>query len=130
MKKIIVTCALISATSVMSFAQASKTVNANNTPASHQAGPTAEQIAERQTLTLEKQLNLNPEQRKTIYAAELDVARQRMQMRAAGVEMGEGQAMQMAMGLDQKIKAALTAEQYAKYEKMRPDPSNSKAAKH
>lgn len=129
MKKLIITCAVIALGSVALFAQNARNASAG-TQASRQTGPTAEYMAERQARSLEKQLGLNAEQYKAVYAAHLDYIQQDMAARANGQVPGEGQAMQMQMGKDQKIQAVLTAEQYAKYTKMKPAAANTNAAKH
>ena len=123
MKKLFITCALLTAT-MISFAQnANKTGNMQAPAATGRgAKPSAEQIAERRSKMYQKQLGLNEDQTKKVYEAELDYVRQELMIREHGGQPGVGQSTQMEMGKDQRFKAALTAEQYAKYESTRPKP--------
>lgn len=101
MKKLFTTCLLAIAVSV-SFAQ---------TPA-----PTPAQFAERNARTLQAQLGLSKEEYNGVYNAELSYQNELKQVKDAGAEPGPGQSMQMKMSRNQKFKAAMTAEHYAKYE--------------
>ena len=107
MKKLFTTCLLAAAVSV-SFAQSNTTLK---TPS-----PTAEQFAERNSRTIQAQLGLSQEEYNGVYAAELAYQKELKQVHDAGTEPGPGQSMQMKMAKDQKFKAAMTAEHYAKYE--------------
>ncbi|MES2704784.1 MAG: hypothetical protein V4649_19240 [Bacteroidota bacterium] len=127
MKKLITTCALLTTVSVVSFAQSKQTSHtmsmeaqtaASATPANATpvASKSSQMTAERKAKMLQKQYGLNPAQYKGVYQAELEYAVQDEQIRQSGNEPGSGQAMQMGMGRDMKIKAAMTPEQYTKYE--------------
>jgi hypothetical protein len=125
MKKLILTCALLTSVSMLSFGQAQTTATTTTTTTTTTRGtaPTAEQAATARTKTYTKQLGLNEEQKKAIYQAELDYVKQDMMFREGGQEVPQGPAMQMMMMHDQKFKAALTADQYAKYDKNRAVPA-------
>ena len=124
MKKLIITCALVTSASMVSFAQANQTTQTTTSQAASNASaqnmPSPEQMAERHAKAYEQQLKLTPEQYKGVYQAELDFTKQHQQMRANGGQPGSGQVMQMNMAKDQKFKQILTAEQYAKYDATRP----------
>ena len=104
MKKLFTTCLLAAAVSA-SFAQSAKSPS-----------PTPEQFAERNTRTIQAQLGLSQEEYKGVYAAELAYQKELKQVQDAGTEPGPGQSMQMRMAKEQKFKAAMTADHYAKYE--------------
>jgi cellobiose-specific phosphotransferase system component IIB len=130
MKKLIITCAFgISG----SIAIAQTTQNAQTqlqdtrTVTTQQQGPSAEASAERRAKMYQKQLSLTPEQYKGVYKAELDLAKKEQGMRASGRQAGPGESMQMQMTHDQQLKAAMNADQYAKYELTKPKPVNSGA---
>jgi hypothetical protein len=104
MKKLFIACLL--ATSVSgSFAQSAKS-----------PGPTPEQLAERITRTMQAQLSLSAEEYTGVYNAELAYQKEIKRVQDAGNEPSHGQSMQMKMAKDQKLKAAMTADHYAKYE--------------
>lgn len=119
MKKLITTCVLLAAVSMVSFAQskqaATKTTKATNKTVAANT-PTAEQSAGRLSKMYQQQYGLNDQQYKGVYEAELSYNQQLEQIRATGVEPGQGQLMQAGMMRDQKIKNAMTPEQYSKYE--------------
>jgi hypothetical protein len=123
MKKLILTCALLTSVSVLSFGQAQTTTTTTTTRGT---APTAEQAATTRTKSYTKLLGLSEEQKKAVYEAELDYIKQDMMFRADGNDVPAGPAMQMMMAHDQKFKASLTADQYTKYDKNRavPAPSN------
>lgn len=104
MKKLFTVCLLAAATSV-SFAQSAKSPT-----------PTPEQLAERITRTMQSQLGLSEDEYKGVYNAELSYQKELRRTQDAGAEPGPGQSMQMKMAKDQKLKAAMTADHYAKYE--------------
>ncbi len=119
MKKLITTCVLLTALTMVSFAQSkgtSKTAAAPGTPSTARVSASAEQIAERNVKALQQQLGLTADQYTGCYAAELDYQKQVKQARDGGYEMGPGQSMQAKMGRDQRYKSVMTADQYTKYE--------------
>jgi Spy/CpxP family protein refolding chaperone len=121
MKKMIITCALIAAASVMSYAQnaASATSPASaNSASANQA--MAEHMAEKNTKMYEKQLGLSAEQTKKVHDLELANANQMMAIRSQGGQPGEGQMMQLRMGHDQQMKNILTPDQFTKYQSIKP----------
>ncbi|MCD6011466.1 MAG: hypothetical protein K0Q79_1328 [Flavipsychrobacter sp.] len=115
MKKLIITCALVSLGSFASFAQ-SRVTRTGSADATTSTATTAtpEQMAELRAKQYKKDLSLTAEQYTPIYDALLDYYRQDKIAREAG-GAGPGQAMQMQMGLDQRFQAALTPAQYTKY---------------
>lgn len=123
MKKLVLTCAFITTASIV-FAQAPHAQPQNaqaHAPvaSSTRAMPSPEQLAERRAKTYQANLGLNPDQYKKVYDAELEYAKADQYFRANGQEVPAGPAQQMMMTHDQKLQAALTPEQYTKYEKVR-----------
>ena len=124
MKKLILTCALLTSVSVLSFGQAqTTTATTTTTTTTRGTAPTAEQAATTRTKSYTKLLGLSEEQKKAVYEAELDYIKQDMIFRVDGQDVPPGPGMQMMMAHDQKFKAALTADQYAKYDKNRAVPA-------
>lgn len=135
MKKLIITCALLSATSLASFAQNQTTttmsMQAPQDAKSQAPGmapanprmPPVEMMADRRSKMYEKQLSLTADQTKSIYQAELAFWKEDFSSRANGAQPGPGQTAQNQMGKDMKFKQILTPEQYAKYEATRPNPN-------
>lgn len=92
----------------------------------------AADMAQRRTENLEKQLNLDSIQSKKVYALYLEQAdsmKVRMEKMFQGAQQGGGQRMQMTdeqrasmkaeqEAFDAKMKAILTEDQYAKYQKL------------
>ena len=118
MKKLITTCVLVAAASMVSFAQSKQAATQPVAPKSAHAAatPTPEQIADKHAKMYQQQYGLTPEQYKGVYQAELDYARQDQQVRQNGNQPGEGQVAQMGMARDQRFKAVMSADQYSKYE--------------
>ncbi len=118
MKKLIITCALVSLGSVVSFAQSQSSSQpaSATTTASRAKAPSNEQIAEQRARKYQKDLGLSAEQYKGVYEAQLEFIRQDKEARAYGGP-GEGQAMQMQMFLDQRFQSVMTPEQFEKYTK-------------
>lgn len=104
MKKLFTACLLAAATTV-SFAQSAKSPS-----------PTPEQLADRITRTMQAQLGLSEDEFKGVYNAELSYQKELRRSQDAGSEPGPGQSMQMKMAKDQKLKAVMTPDHYAKYE--------------
>jgi hypothetical protein len=123
MKKLIITCLLISAASVVSFAQNTQTTQNNVS----RQGPTTEQAAEQRARIYEKQLGLTPEQYKGVYEAELMYIRQDQSMRTNGNKPTDGMQQQNLMGRDQRFKSVMTADQYSRYSKMNSAPMSKPA---
>ena len=119
-----ITCALLTTVSVVSFAQAAKTsvsmepsrapqaTVANQAPGTTK---TVERVAEERAKGHERLMGLTKEQYKGVYAAELEYAKEEAIAKPNGGP-NPGQAYQWNMGRDQQIKKSVTAEQYAKYE--------------
>jgi hypothetical protein len=122
MKKLITTCALFAAATMVSFAQSKATSKttapSNNTAATRTTGATPEQIADRYSKTMQAQLGLNAAETKGVYEAELSLQKDLKQAKETGFEPGPGQTMQMKMTKDQRIQSVLTAEHFAKYQAM------------
>jgi hypothetical protein len=135
MKKLIITCALLTSASMLSFAQSTQTpattaAQPNGAPQAHaqQQRPTAEQIAERHAQADKKQFNLDDNQYKGVYTAELEYYKQMLDMRDKGTQPTPDQAQKLRTDKDAKIKAVMTPEQYAKYNNNRPNPQMQPAA--
>lgn len=119
MKKLIVTCALISLGSIASFAQSK-----SSTTSTHTSTVTIEQAAEQSAKKYQKDLGLTAEQYKGVYEAQLEFNRQDKEARAYGGP-GEGQAMQMQMFLDQRFQSVMTPVQFEKYTKSKSSAPKS-----
>jgi hypothetical protein len=130
MKKLIITCALISAASVVSFAQntTGQQTSAGAPQGTTRQAPTVEQAAEMRAKAYQNQLGLSDAQYKGIYAAELDFIKQDQASRANGGRPTAGQTSQLMMGKEQKFKSIMTAEQYSKYEQGKTSPVRPTAA--
>jgi hypothetical protein len=89
-------------------------------PVAHQQQPQPEQMAERRAQIYKKQYDLNEQQYKGVYGAELDYMKQMMDMRAKGQQPTPEQNQQMLTAKDEKFKNAMSAEQYTKYSASRP----------
>src|SRR4051812_27803735 len=113
MKKLILTCALLTSVSVLSFGQAQTSTSATTTTTTSRQAPTAEQAATARTKSYTKLLKLTDEQKKAVYEAELDYIKQDMYFREGGNEVPPGPGYQMMVSHDQRFKAALSADQYA-----------------
>ncbi len=74
-----------------------------------------EQMAERRAQMYKKQYELNDEQYKGVYEAELDFVKQVQQIRASGKQATQPQMQQLAADKDAKFKKVMTPEQYTKY---------------
>ena len=121
-----ITCALLTTVSLASFAQSKQTSHTMSMEPQAQArtpltpGPAAskqaQQVAERRAKIYQKQYSLSPQQYKGVYQAELDYAIQDEQAHMNGGQPGEGQAAQMIMARDMRLKNVMTPEQYTKYE--------------
>jgi hypothetical protein len=131
MKKLITTCVLLTSVSMLSFGQ-SKVLSHSSSraprgtaaaPGSSQGMPglsaEGEKAAGVRAENYRKKLGLNEEQYKAAYQAELDYERQ-LETAIGNGGPGPGTAMQMGMGRDQRYKNTLTADQYAKYETLKP----------
>jgi Spy/CpxP family protein refolding chaperone len=137
MKKLFITCALITTASI-AFAQtkqvsATMSMDPNSAPATkpattatQQAQPAKpsiiEQMATRRAKTYQQQYGLTAEQYQQLYDAEYDFARQEHEIKIGGGQPGPGQQYQMQLARDYKMKAILTPSQYAKYEASTPRP--------
>ena len=117
MKKLIITCVLLGAASMVSFAQTTEQPatqpHRGNLPIS------AEQMAQRRTKIDEQQYKLTPEQSKSVYEVELEYTNALEKYRAAGQQPNIGQQGNLSARKDMTPKAILTPEQYAKYDAAR-----------
>ena len=131
MKKLIFTCALLSGMSIVSFGQDAKPNNAPpGNPAALQTQPNMpppqrnamppqmniEPMAERRARMNEQRFKLTPEQFKAAREAEITYLQEMQQYRASGQMPTQGQRENMEIVKDQKYKALLNAEQFAKYD--------------
>jgi hypothetical protein len=128
MKKLILTCALLTSVSLLSFGQNANS-NQNAAPATSRAqGPSVEKIAEMKANRYKQQLALNDEQYKKVYEAELEFLKADQSFRSGGQTVPPGPAQQMQMTHDQKFQQALTPEQYTKYSQMKATRPGAQSA--
>jgi len=119
MKKIIISCAMLTFGTVVSFAQDAKT---NATPATiqpaMQANPTPmtpEQHAQRLTKRDEMMFTLTPEQSKKVYDVELEFVSAMEKFRSENKQATPEERGAIMDKKDAKMKVILTADQYTKY---------------
>jgi len=116
MKKLILTCALITSASVISFAQTQQAPPPAPTGGA-QAPPrpqmTLEQRVERRAKMEEKTLSLTPDQYKVVYDAELEMMKTAEDQKKSG-KQPDFQALNKAK--EEKVKKVLTQEQITKYD--------------
>ena len=118
MKKLIITCALLTAASIVSFAQDTKAPTPQPMP--HNGLPVStEQMAMRRSKMDEKMYNLTPEQTKGAYDIELEFTKTMEKFRAMGQPVSKNEQVKMQQTRDAKMKTLLNAEQYAKYDAQR-----------
>jgi len=122
MKKLIATCTLLMAVSMVSLAQTAQKSEVPLTQKDKQGRPNPEEMAEKRSKMIQQRYSLNDAQYKSIYSVELDQMKQFEEMRKSGNKPGEGQMMQMRMSRDQRYKSILTPEQYTKFEADQPKP--------
>ena len=89
--------------------------------------PQPEQMAERRAQIYKKQYDLNDQQYKGVYSAELEYMKQMMDMRAKGQQPTMEQNQQMMAAKDAKFKNVMTPDQYTKYSSSRPQQNQQKA---
>ena len=122
MKKLIITCLLLSSASVVSFAQANAPAappqgaanaqhNGQNKPAMN-----AEQMAQRRTKMETQQFGLSADQSTKVQAVETEFFTAMEKYRASGAQPNVGQMGNLTSRRDAKLKEIFTPEQYAKYE--------------
>lgn len=122
MKKLIITCALLTSASIASFAQSNAAAQAasQNKPANANKPMNTEQLAQRRVKMDVAQFGLNADQEKKVYNVELEFTTAMEKYRSAGQQPGQGQMANLTTKRDEGMKAILTPEQYAKYEQTRP----------
>jgi hypothetical protein len=132
MKKLIITCALLSVGSVVSFAQSTTTTTTNMDPNGGQnaaqqrpAAMNPEQMADRRTKMDEKMLALTPDQIKPVHDVELDFMTAMSKFRTEGKQPTPDQMQSILDKRDQKMKTILTADQYSKYSVSRGGQHNA-----
>lgn len=130
MKKLILTCAVLTSLTTLSFAQAQQNASQTTVTNSRSSQQTPEQAATQRTNQYVKQLGLNETQKKAVYEAELDLYKAEMVFKSTGDEIPSGPAYQMMLVHDQKFKNALTPDQYAKYDKNKTTATNAQPANH
>lgn len=127
MKKLILTCALITSVSVVSFAQNAQTsvtmapgnsavtttAAAPNAPGRQQ--PNMEHMADERAKRMKNQFGLNDEQYKGVYNAQLAYMNKMLDLHNQGKQPTPQERQQIVNDLDAGIKAAMTPEQFAKY---------------
>ncbi len=120
MKKLMITCVLLSSAAV-SFAQSNTTAPATTAPQAEQAAANrpmmnAEQMAKRRAGMDVKQYGLTAEQAPKVEAVELEFCQAMQKYRAAGQQPNQGQMGNLTARRDGKMKEIMTPEQYAKFE--------------
>lgn len=129
MKKLIITCALVTLGSMVTVAQSAKkphSVSNSNVSSGQTKSVSIEKSAETRAKKLQKDLGLNAAQYKGVYEAQVEYNKQDQAAKANG-SVGSGQAMQLQMMLDQKFKEAMSPAQYSKYEQTKSTSSQPKA---
>ena len=119
MKKAILTIAIAVMGFTAAFAQ-----DSTRRPRKQMPKLTAEQRAEKTTARLEKELNLTADQKKKIYAVELENAKKMETWRKADQDDRKGKMEERKADLDKqrgKIDGILTADQKAKMEAFRAE---------
>ena len=137
MKKLIITCFLVSSASLVSFAQNSEqattapktATTATAAPAPVRKMPSPEQIAERRAKSEEKQYQLSADQYKGVYQAELEYMQHVQQVHNSGGKLDQAQLTQMNTTKDEKFKKIMTPEQYTKYNASKPKPATAAPAR-
>ena len=123
MKKIIITCALLTVGTMVSFAQNAATPNAApNAGQAAQARPTpltSEDRAQRLSKRDEMMLTLTPEQTKKVYDVELEFVTAMDKFRTENKQASPAERSAIMDKKDAKMKAILTAEQFTKYDMSR-----------
>ena len=129
MKKIIVTCALLTVGSMVSFAQNANTPNAapkaGQTAQANQAPMTAADRAQRLSKRDEMMFTLTPEQSKKVYDVELEFVTAMDKFRTENKQAGPAERNAILDKKDAKMKAILTPEQYTKYDMSRNRQRNA-----
>ncbi len=128
MKKLIITCALVTLGSMVSVAQSA--AKRHSAPGSNATSGQVQSVAgtsgaEKRAKQMQNDLKLDATQYKGVFDALVEYDKQEKVAKANG-PIGEGTAMQLKMMLDQKFKEAMSPAQYTKYEKMK-DASKNKA---
>ena len=129
MKKLIVTCALLTAASMVSFAQTTTTTTTTGMDANgaqqtaahpHASLPiSAAQMAERRAKMDVKQFGLTDDQYKGVLDIETEYTNALERYHAEGKQPNIGQMGNLNARKDAKMKAIMSPEQYAKYDEMR-----------
>jgi len=116
MKKIILMCSLL--TTVVTLNHASAQQNAPATPGGPQASQpmsTPESVAQNKANNWDRLLTLTPDQRKSVYEAELESTKMAFAIKTSGARPTQEQMQQMRTTKDEKFKAILTPEQWTRY---------------
>jgi len=129
MKKLIAIFTLLTSSSVMSFAQAEQSAEAQQPDTSkhapfYQPRYKPEELAERQTKMYEKRLTLNKKQYQKVYETELDYWQQYQKIRINISEPDPVQLNQLITDRNEGIKNVLTPEQLKKFEASLPIPAH------
>jgi Spy/CpxP family protein refolding chaperone len=120
MKKIII-AVLIFAGSSSAFAQSQKLKLQSQQNDTKQIG--VEMTAKNETDKMAKALNLTPDQKTKIHAVNLNTAQNTEYIKQAGPNAGADRMTYVIQNKNNQYKNILTAEQYAKYEKIANGPA-------
>jgi hypothetical protein len=120
MKKLILTCALLTSVVMAAMAQQTQQPNLSTTQGTP---PTAEIMAEKRADMWQGKLNLSPEQKKQVYATELQTISVITAAKSSGMPAGRDKMMQASADREQKFKTIFTPQQWAQYEDMKPKPA-------
>lgn len=129
MKKLIITCALLTCGTLVSFAQSAQPVQTSTSMQAKAGGPvnaqrpappqvSNEQRAERRAKSEEKQLGLSAEQYKSVYAADLEMVKKIEELRTSGKQPDRSEFEAVNKAREEKFSKILTPEQMEKYRAM------------
>ncbi len=120
MKKLIITCMLLTGASMASFAQNNAQVNP---PAPSATG--VDQMAHHRASMDVQMYGLTPDQSKTAYDIELEFMNAMNKFKVEGKQPSQGQMSNLQTRRDQKMKALMTPDQYKKFEAMKGKEANA-----
>jgi hypothetical protein len=143
MKKIIITCGLLTTISVISFGQSNQHATSAHPNAAASTAPpppvppppppgepSPQQMAQQRAKMVQEQYKLSNDQYNGIFKAELDFFSKERELRSSGEPMGQDKIIQMVSARDEKYKQVMNKEQFAKYDQTRPKLAPDRKAAH
>lgn len=118
MKKIIIAVLILTGSSTVSFAQSAKNNQAQSLQSSDTKQIGVEMTAKTETDRMAKALTLSADQKTQIHSINVRVARNLEMVKQAGPSASPERTTHLMKAKDAEYKKILTADQYAKYEKM------------